>query len=181
MNGLVSIARLTAMVPPPRRPFEVERVDRWRTVEVKLGLTLPTDYQDFIFAYGSGLFARFYRIYNPFAASELTNLATSIDRVCRALNEIKRDWPEQVPHSIYPDSPGLLPWGNDENGNDYYWLTLGPPNTWHVVSDEVRGEGLRHYECNMTDFLSDILTGKITALAGDYPHDQDRIFKPWAE
>ena len=177
----MSVDRLKAIVPPPQRPFEVEGLDRWRAVELKLGVTLPVDYRDFIFGYGSGLFARFYGIYSPFAASEWTNLLTSVERVCRGLGQIKRDWPEQVPYLIYPDCPGLLPWGRDENGNDYYWLTKGPPNTWQVVSDEVRGEGLRHHECNMTDFLSDILTGEIPALAGDYPHDQDRIFKAWTE
>ena len=153
-------------------------MEQWRIVERKLGTELPTDYQEFVFAYGSGLFAQFYRVYNPFAASEFTALIPSIERVCAAVREIKRDWPQQVPYRIHPDRPGLLPWGNDENGNDYYWLTEGSPDAWLVLSDEGRGEGFREYGRSMTAFLEEVLLGKIKALAGDYPTTEDRIFEP---
>src|SRR6266704_1970342 len=121
----MSIERLKALVAPPVQPFEVGTLDQWQKVERELGTQLPSDYRDFVFTYGSGLFAQFYRIYNPFAASEFTALNTSVQRVCAAERETKRDWPDRVPYPIYPDQPGLLPWGNDENGNDYYWLTEG--------------------------------------------------------
>jgi len=31
----------------------------------------------------------------------------------------------------------------------------------------------------MTDFLADILLGKIKALAGDYPAKKHRVFEAW--
>jgi hypothetical protein len=176
----MSIGKLNALVPPPVRPSEAGSLEQWRVVEQRLGLALPSDYREFIFAYGTGRFAQFYRVYNPFSASEWMSLFPSVDRVCKAAREIKRDWPEDVPYPIYPERPGLLPWANDENGNDYYWLTDGPPDTWQVYSDEVRAEGFRQYGRCMTDFLCEVLTGKIQALAGDYPRDSHRVFETWS-
>src|SRR5207249_2196357 len=114
------IEPLKKIVPPPPIPSEVGSLQQWQAVERQPGLALPFDYRDFVFTYGSGLFAQFYRIYNPFAASEYTALYPSVERVCGCERETKSDWPDRVPYPIYPDQPGLLPWGNDENGNDYY-------------------------------------------------------------
>jgi len=41
-----------------------------------------------------------------------------------------------------PSRQVLLPWGNNENGADYYWLTRGAPKDWMALSDAVRGSGL---------------------------------------
>jgi SMI1-KNR4 cell-wall len=175
----MSIETLKKLVPPPPRPSEVGTIEEWQAVERQLGLVLPSDYRGFVFTYGSGLFAGFYRVYNPFAASKYSALYSSIERVCSGEREFKRDWPERVPYSIYPEQPGILPWGNDENGNNYYWLTDGSPDTWAVLSDEVRGEGFREYGCTMTEFLTNVLEYRCKALAGDYPTDKDRVFKAW--
>ena len=81
--------------------------------------------------------------------------------------ETERDWPHRVPYPIYPDQPGLLPWGNDENGNDYYWLTEGAPDTWRVLSDEVRGEGLGTAWIVIKDRL-DAQAGELMGRFGPY-------------
>ncbi|HEY2082197.1 MAG TPA: hypothetical protein VGI88_05385, partial [Verrucomicrobiae bacterium] len=119
----MALDELKAIVRPPQRPSEVGDFAAWREIESKIGLILPSDYKGFVFTYGTGLFARFYRIYNPFSLSKFMALHPSIQRTCAGIGEIKRAWPAQVPYAIYPSVPGLLPWGNDENGNDYYWLT----------------------------------------------------------
>ncbi len=173
------IEALKKLVPPPRHPTEVGSLEQWDAFERTLGLTLPSDYREFVFTYGSGRFAQFYGIYNPFAVSEYIALMPSIQRVCAATRVIKRNWPDVVPYPIYPDQHGLLPWGSDDNGNYYFWLTKGPPDTWLVLSDEVRGEGFREYNCTMTEFLAGVLLGEIKALASDYPTDEDRVFESW--
>ncbi len=175
----MAIEQLKKIVPPPQRPFEVDSLENWQEIEQKLGLVLPSDYRDFIFAYGSGLFAQFYRVYNPFASSEWTALEASIKRICNAEREIKRGFPDCVPYQIYPEEAGIVPWGNDENGNEYFWLTHGAPDTWLVLSDEMRGEGFREYGCSMTEFLTRVLLGQIEALAGDYPTEENLVFEPF--
>jgi SMI1-KNR4 cell-wall len=172
------IESLKKIVPPPTRPSEGGNFQLWQAVEHVLGLVLPNDYREFVFTYGSVLFAQFYRVCSPFAASKYTALTTSVQRVCAAEREIKPEWPDQVLYPIYPKQPGFLPWGNDENGNDYCWLTEGASDTKRVLSDEVRG-GFRDYGCTMTEFLTRVLLGEIEALAGDYSRDQNRFSEAW--
>jgi hypothetical protein len=175
----MSLAQLKRLVPPPRQPREAGSLAEWPAVEQKLGIALPTDYRDFILTYGTGQFANFYNIYNPFSVSEWINLRACVERVCKAEREFKREWPDTVPYKIFPEQLGLLPWGGDDNGNYYFWLTDGPADSWMVVSNEERGEGFREYGRCMTDFLFEILTGKIDILAGDSLRDEDRVFTPW--
>jgi hypothetical protein len=175
----MSIADLKKLVPPPAKPFEVGTLAQWRKLEEQLGTRLPRDYREFVFVYGSGLFAGFYRVYTPFAASEYTALISQVERVCGYNRESQRSFPERFPYPYYPEPGGLLPWGNDENGNDYFWLTEGPPTKWVVVQDENRGKGIRVQRYTMTGFLVAILQRKIRALAGSYPKKQHLVFEPW--
>src|SRR5438128_2571968 len=131
----MAIAELKKLVPPPATPFEVGSLAQWREVEAELGTRLPRDYRDFVFAYGSGLFAGLYRVYNPFGADEYMALVTQGRRVCGYNRESQWSDPKRFPYPYFPEPGGLLPWGNDENGNDYFWLTEGPPTKWVVVQD----------------------------------------------
>lgn len=175
----MSIAAVTKLVPPPARPSEVGSIEQWRAVEEQLGLVLPSDYREFIFNYGSGLFANFFRIYNPFAKNKWTALYPSVVRVCGWQRELRQTWPKDVPYEIYPTPSGILPWGNDENGNNYFWIAKGSPDAWTVLSDEVRGEGFREYGYTITEYLTKVLLKECDALAGGYPTEKDRVFKAW--
>jgi hypothetical protein len=175
----MSLSQLKQLVAPPSRPLETGSLREWPSVEQKLGILLPIDYRDFILTYGTGHFANFYGIYNPFCVSEWMNLQACVERVCKSEREFKRNWPHLVPYNIFPERSGLLPWGADDNGNYYFWLTDGPADSWMVVSNEVRGEDFREYGRSMTDFLYGVLTGKIDALAGSYPQKEDCVFTPW--
>jgi hypothetical protein len=175
----MAIAELKKLVSPPATPFEVGTIERWREIEAELGTTLPPDYHDFVFAYGSGQFAGFYMVYNPFAASEYISLVPQGRRICEYNRESQKSYPKRFPYPYFPAPGGLLPWGNDENGNDYFWLTEGPPHTWLVVQDENRGKGIQVQPYTMTGFLAAILQHKVEPLASDYPQKSDYKFEPW--
>jgi hypothetical protein len=175
----MSLADLKKLVPPPAKPFEVGSLPQWRKIEERLGTKLPRDYREFVFTYGSGLFAGFYRVYNPFAASEYIGLLPQSKRVCGINREAQRSFPSRFPYPYYPDPGGLLPWGNDENGNDYFWLIEGPPTKWVVVQDNNRGEGIRIQPYSMTGFLTEILHRRIKPLASGYPRKADYHFEQW--
>ena len=177
----MSFESLKELVTPPEQPAEVGSVEAWLRCEAQLGFKLPSDYREFVFAFGSGLFAGLYRVYNPFAKSEWTALHPSVERTCTHLREFRQSFPQDVPYPIYPEPGGLLPWANDENGNDYYWQTLGEPDTWQVLSFNNRGEGFREHQCSMTAYLTNILTYKCKALASDYPTDRHRTFEVWLD
>jgi hypothetical protein len=84
-----------------------------------------------------------------------------------------------VPYPVFPEKGGILPWGRDENGNDYSWLTEGLPDLWKVVQNNVRGKGYALHECSMTGFLVGVLEGRIKPLASDYPRPEDFVFHPY--
>ena len=173
------IDALLRLVPPPPKPTEVASLKKWRDIERKLGTKLPSDYREFVFAYGTGLFAGFYRVYNPFAASEYIALLPQVQTVCEMERDFKEREPDLVPYPIYPDPGGLLPWGNDENGNYYFWLTEGEPDEWAVAQNGVRGKGYSTHPCSMTEFLTRVLQKKIKALATGYPHKKHMVFESW--
>jgi hypothetical protein len=175
----MSITRLKQLVLPPTKPADVRDLDEWRSTEEKLGLMLPGDYRDFIFTYGTGLFARFFRVYNPFATGPMA-LFSSVQETCEWRRQTKKDFPDRVPYPIYPERQGILPWGNDENGHDYYWFTKGAPDDWTVLSDNVRGSGFAEHECSMTEYLLGVLLGRIKPLAEDCFTKEDHVFKPFA-
>lgn len=174
----MSISELKRLVPPPKAPREVGTMAEWRQVEQKLGIKLPRDYRAFVFAYGSGLFAGFYRVYNPFARGKYTSLVSSVKRICDMERETRKDrGGDYFPLGIFPEPEGLLPWGNDENGNDYYWHTSGSPTSWRVVQNENRGRGLHAQPFSMTGFLVAVLNRKVRALASGYPRKDNLVFE----
>ena len=153
---------------------------QWRAAEAQLGVRLPQDYREFIFTYGSGLFAGNYVIYNPFSSSKHIRL---LDRV-KQVSEINRYWKQkygdkEMPYAVYPEKDAILPWGRDYNGNDYYWLTAGAPSKWKVVQNNVRGSGFVKHNCNMTGFLAGILEGRIQPLIGDFPNSESFVFQAY--
>src|SRR5258708_2505206 len=103
----MSIVELKKLVPPPSKPFEVGTLAQWRKIEDQLGMKLPRDYRAFVFAYGSGLFAGLYRVYNPFAASEHTALLSQSKRVCDYNRESQRSFPKRFPYPYHPEPGGL--------------------------------------------------------------------------
>ena len=176
----MSIDQLKELVAPPDTPSEVGTLSQWRDYERSLGVELPSDYREFVFTYGSGLFASFYRIYNPFAASQHIALLSSVTRVCKYNRESQQKYPNRFPFPYFPEKDGLLPWGNDENGNDYFWRTSGSADAWHVVEDENRGSGIKsHVGFTFADFLLSIMNKETEPLAGDYPSEEDYVFESW--
>jgi hypothetical protein len=175
----MAIAAVKKLVLPPKQPLQVGSLDEWRLAEQKLGLGLPSDYRDFVFTYGTGLFAGFYRVYNPFATGKSMSLLPAVKDTCEWRGKTRKEFPERVPYPIYPESGGILPWGNDENGHDYYWLTRGSPDAWIVLSDDVRGKGFAEHTCSMTEYLLAVLEGRIAPLCGDAFTTRDFVFEPF--
>ncbi len=176
----MSLTQLLALVSPPENPIDRCSADHIKQAESKLGVKLPTDYAEFMKHYGCGCFAGFYWVHNPITKNQYLSFERQVKNLCDAECQIKRNLgDEYVPYALFPDSPGLLPWGTDDNGNCYYWLTEGDPDSWPVVQNEVRGAGFTVYQgCTMSIFLTKVLTGEIEALASDYPTDEDFVFVP---
>ncbi len=159
----MALRDVTSLVAPPARPTAVPARPDWARVENKLGQRLPRDYKSFVMTYGSGNFAQFIRVYNPFSRDEYGSLLKSANRVCDIYREIKQiEGCEQfLPFPLYPEKGGLLPWAVDDNGNWLFWLTEGSPSRWPTVVAAGRDKRWQKFDFPMTTFLGKILRKEI--------------------
>lgn len=156
----MSISSLLTILPPPINPVETPRPEDWNAVEKQIG-NLPTDFKTFIERYGSGTIDRFLWILNPFSANKHANLIKRMKPVISAIQELKRDWPDQHPYRLFPEPGGLLPFGGSDNGDTMFWQTVGKPDEWPIVVNAARDPDYEKSECGMADFLAGILTRRI--------------------
>lgn len=170
----MTLAAIVGLIPPPPAPSEVGTLTDWQAVEEELGITFPRDYREFVFAYGSGYLGQFYQVWNPFRGAAFVR---HVRLICGYDRDFRRQFPQYSPHPIYPESPGYLPWGSDDNGNYYGWLTEGPPDQWPVLSNEVRGKHFQIHRVTMTGYLAGVFHGEIKPLAGGYPNPEDLTFR----
>jgi hypothetical protein len=179
----MSINDLTAVVPPPDTPAAVPAKLNWKEIEKALGVLLPMDYKDFVARYGSGLLGNFIRVFNPFDEYEYMGLVPSVVRICGIRRELKEsEGDAEVPFDVYPKSPGLLPWGNDENGNGLYWLTEGATDHWPCIVGAGRDRRWQRFDMTMTTFLATALNGDVKCRiwpSGFARPNRRRVFTPY--
>jgi hypothetical protein len=157
----LALKDIVAVVPPPPKPLEIGGPEVWKTVEHELGVKLPTDYKQFVLAYGTGIIGDFLMVVTPYAKSQYLNLVLVVKALSAINRELKESEGDRFPFSIFPDSHGLLPWGKDQNGNGYYWLTKGKPNQWPVVVRAARDPRWQQVAYSMTTFLAKALQREI--------------------
>jgi hypothetical protein len=121
------IKQLIALIAPPTAPVDNE--GNWRAAEIVVGADYPAEFRDLITRYGTGTFFKGHlTVYNPLTVGGLACIKQS-EKYLRQY----REGLYPLPLPVHPETPGLLPWGRDENGNDYCWLTQGKPDKWPVV------------------------------------------------
>ncbi|ODA36603.1 SMI1/KNR4 family protein [Planctopirus hydrillae] len=168
----MSIQTIIKLVPPPEKPKGLRKNRRWDRVEEKIGNELPADYKIFIETYGSGLFAGFIRIFNPFDSSEYISLLRMSTTVVDIYQDIIKSYGDVgFPFVFFPMEKGLLPCGNDENGNHLFWLTGTDSEKWKIVVLERGAPNWQLFDMGLTDFLANALTKKIRCKIwpSDYP------------
>lgn len=178
----MSIETLCKLVTPPEAPVAVPAQPDWARIETAIAVGLPRDYKQFVELFGSGLFAGFVRVFNAFDSGPYSNLEACILRVSEDLRQQREDYGEErIPYDVYPLRPGLMPWGNDENGNELQWHTKGRPDEWSVVVLEGRGGRWQEFPYSMTEFLSKALTKEIRCKIWprDWPGMSSRKFEPY--
>ena len=149
----MAINELTTVVAPPKSPIELEIGGQWDSIQDSLKIRLPDDIHEFGQIYGSGSFVdNTIRvvIFNPFSPSYAENIQSRND-LLEAMKVGEGD--SFVPFDVFPKTPGLLAWGEDDNGNQLFWFTKGPPNDWNIVVRS--GDGVfQSFEGPMSSFLA---------------------------
>ncbi|GGX85222.1 SMI1/KNR4 family protein [Streptomyces fructofermentans] len=103
----------------------------WAASEQHLGVELPADYKAFLDLYGPGSIDDHLSLDRPMDgdAGELERLWS-----LGAWRRARLSDPDLYPYPFHPDPGGLIPWGSDEHGSEYYFLAIEPdPDEWRIV------------------------------------------------
>lgn len=168
---MTAMERLRQELPPPGRIFGAQ--GDWSQVERELGLSLPTDYKEFISTYGSGKVCGFVSVYSPFVRNINWSFGSYLEQ-CRSAYQALVDTRvlDGIPYPVLPEMGGLLPFGTTENGNCLNWLTVGPPDQWELIAWDpdylkFRATGYR----SLSAYLADIVGQRCGLVTDDPPFD----------
>lgn len=158
----MSVTALKAIVEPPANPVDVGPIQVRVDIEEKLGLTLPQDFIDFNFEYGSGTFSHEqFWLLNPFANWYMDN----VEQVCHLYTKMKSDeGDEYIPYEIFPQQPGLFPWGAESNGHQMFWLMKGASDEWPIILFNRDSGHFQELEMPVTTFLCKIFEGTLQCI-----------------
>jgi hypothetical protein len=159
----MSIEELLCVVRPPAKPVEGGDGEKEAMIEKQLGIQLPKDYKHFWRRYGAGCFyygGRSIHVWNPFSGKFQHDVSFDCD--------LLRECAGEVPYGVHPKSPGLLPWGSDDEGYTFYWLTEGSTDKWPILV-RCREEltFFEQFQGPMTSFLADCFSGEYEAWDPD--------------
>jgi hypothetical protein len=174
----MAISELLKVVPPPANPVEAKNGTAWKRAQEVIGSKLPNDFRDVGLHYGSGTFCGTYLgILNPLSA----DFERAVTFLLAELRERRLTY--NYPYGVFPEQPGLLPWGSDENGNVLHWLTEGAPDYWPIILQPEGAEGheLERFDIPMTTFLAKAFTYELRpkyVWNPEYGHFADRTFIP---
>lgn len=186
----MSLADLRRILTPPARPRDTGAPAQWAAAEAALGISHPPDFKDYIATYGSGTVGAVIEVFNPMSvdwsdAQAFVALPTPLDVLlaglgpfgsardtwlyalastlagCEGLASVALPRNEgSVQARLWPELPGLFPWGRGDSGQALCWWVSGAPETWPVVVADP-AEGLIAYPHTMTGFLAGWLDGSL--------------------
>jgi hypothetical protein len=156
---------LVKLIGLPAKPVDAVPADSpaWRDVEFRLSLEFPVDYKHLIAKLGTGSFADFLHVLNPFSSNHNLHLERAAHRILGATHEIRRSSPDDIPFAIFPETCGLFPWAITDNGDTLFWLTEGPSAWWPIVILQARAPEHEHHMLGASAVLSRFLRGTIVS------------------
>lgn len=152
------MAALTALVPPPRKPFLGDGT--WEWLHERLGTRLPTEYVTLMETYGGGCWTNWLRVSAPLSTGE-HGLAEEVRWVCDAYRGLRAEYPQFQPLAVWPEPGGFLPFANSIDGDQLGWLTEGPtPDDWPLIVYPRHAEQGPPLTGTLTDTLLEWLRGR---------------------
>lgn len=130
-----SIDRLVELVPPPRNV--PSPAGDWEVFEGQNGFPPPPDYVALWETYGLGRVgwsrqggnSWMIELYDAFDPEQ--SFVQQSEWTRANFRDFQREFPEQhAQWPIWPDAGGFLPWGATEDGDEFGWITVGPPERW---------------------------------------------------
>lgn len=164
-----SVERLARVVGLDRR--SPERFD-WAWVESRLGVGLPGDFKLLVETFPDGYFQGVVRPFRPNLSDGQAGypLDSAHEYRLEDMRGWREDEPERFPLPIFPEAGGLLPWGQSQRGDLFFWRTGdGDPGAWPVVFSDHEFSFWEDFGGTACDFLEQVVTGgiEIARFEGD--------------
>jgi hypothetical protein len=167
---------LMRLLPAPQ---EQVAAPPWRQSKGEIGVDFPADYRDFVDRFGGGsmtselMFLEF-SVFAPCSVGLTVDAPRGFEAFM--VNQAKRVRPLFVfdgadeaywggtVYPVHPDPGGLLAWGQNQEGDVFFWLTEDPdPDRWPVVM-WARGPATTYrFEGGMVAFLLALFQGELPA------------------
>jgi hypothetical protein len=164
----MSISDLTRLVRPPSNLTDPGSPSVWEAVQSSMGIRLPMDAYDYGVVYGSGSMCNgFFLLFNWASP----HFEAYLDAECKGLRAVSTSCRQPA---VFPDSPGLLPWGRDENGSSLCWFTGGEPDAWPVVVQSREGKQYV-FQLSMTTFFARLFLNQISCPIWHEPFTPDEL------
>ena len=160
----VAVDRLLELVPPPTRRTSS---GDWSEVEADLRVPLPKDFVELATAWGEGYLADHVNIIAPDRFLERSAEMLTWEREAREASD------DPGPR-LWPVLGGLLPWADTGSGDQLWWKTGGPSDTWTVASQEARSDEIAQTSWTTAEALLAFIEGR-TTLFGEF----DTSLRPW--
>ncbi|XXT18817.1 hypothetical protein WME94_52180 [Sorangium sp. So ce429] len=165
---------LLDICPPPASPLNPPSAQAWRELEASIGSALPADYEALLERYGSGGFGAytddgaFFDLLFVLSPSHPAdrhglNAIPLMKDLTETLGDIRRRFPELVPHPVWPEPRGLLYAGGTTTQHGIYWETAGAPSTWTIVVSDYGCDEWFEWPGDLTSFLAQVAQGKVPA------------------
>lgn len=176
----MSLKQLIELIPPPANPIYGGTYDDWNDLEYEGIPKLPQGLFEIASHYGSGRFFQgSLKVFNPFAPDYYSTVKQMLDDH----KQSREEFPEYEPYNAYPVEGGLFPFAFDDNGNMFYWQTIGKSDSWPVVCGNPRGS---HWEKPLKHELSEFLVLLVTnnlkiryeSFWGNLYSEEDYNFRP---
>ena len=143
MMSIAAFFRLTEVLPPPDYP--VRNNGDWKRFVSTNGFWPPEDYRMLVREYGSGLFAGWLYLIEPFDPSK--SFHQLIEAELRQLRTSSHRGP------MWPEAGGFLPWAKTTTGDHVGWRTEGKPENWTTVFWGQGGQAVTEFAVSTVGFV----------------------------
>lgn len=164
-------------VLPDLRSYRINggRSIDWGYVEREVGTSFPADFVELSEAYPPFVLDDFLSVHIPQVGRE-RNFVSGIRRMLATLTSLRNDGMSHgyVP---FPETGGLIPWGDSCDGDDFYWRTGGNhPDEWTILVSG-RNDDWCEYEATLTQYLAGLVSGTVPpdGLPPDFPGNSPTV------
>lgn len=161
--------RLTRLLPPPQSAVAGPP---WQHSRTEVGFDFPSDYRAFVNRYGGSQIGapgslRFF-VHCPSSIPARSGVPTGfegfvewhVSDIAPMFEGGDEDYWGGTTYPMYPEPGGLLTWGENEQGDLFWWLTEGDDaDRWPVVV-WARGPATTfRFDCGMVGLLVSMISG----------------------